>query len=436
MSSANNSLVSPNFFNTSNDGSKFKHNFTNRYLGDEDLRKPSREIGDAITEVTKKEIFGRAAQKIDTAYSGAKPSNLVDNEVQYIKYTPNQQGDGHNAGATQRMIKMHTVQKDPLAPSQFKHKRIPKGPGSPPVTIMHSPPRKLTLKDQQDWRIPPCISNWKNAKGFTIPLEMRLSADGRTLQENTINEKFAKLADSFYIAERKSRQDIEERNKIQKQMAYKEYLKKEEDMRQQAALAREEKNKIYTKDDEETGKRRNPYVNREEEEAKQERDQIRYIAKREIERERRLEVAAKKKSKSVRDADRDISEKIALGQAQPTAQEVMYDQRLFNQSAGLDTGFGDEDEYHAFDKPLFADKTSRSIYGAVKEVPDDEEGGEGQDDDKKKVNKMLSSSGPNRGFEGAAEHKGTRNKPVEFEKHDDDIFGLDSFLEPSKKVKK
>lgn len=136
---------------------------------------------------------------------------------------------------------MHTLQKDPLAPSGFRHKRIPRGPGSPPVTIVHSPPRKLTLQDQQDWKVPPCISNWKNAKGFTIPLEMRLSADGRTLQENTINEKFAKLADSFYIAERKSRQDIEERNKIQQQMAYKEYLKKEEDMRQQAALAREEK---------------------------------------------------------------------------------------------------------------------------------------------------------------------------------------------------
>jgi SNW domain-containing protein 1 len=46
---------------------------------------------------------------------------------------------------------------------------------------MRSPPRKLTLQDQLDWKIPPCISNWKNAQGYTIPLEMRLSADGRTL---------------------------------------------------------------------------------------------------------------------------------------------------------------------------------------------------------------------------------------------------------------
>jgi SNW domain-containing protein 1 len=59
--------------------------------------------------------------------------------------------------------------------------RIPRGPGSPPATINHSPPRKLTAKDMNDWKIPPCISNWKNAKGYTIPLEMRISADGRTL---------------------------------------------------------------------------------------------------------------------------------------------------------------------------------------------------------------------------------------------------------------
>jgi len=31
------------------------------------------------------------------------------------------------------------------------------------------------------------------------------------------------------------------------------------------------------------------------------------------------------KTKNERDADRDISEKIALGQAQPTVKDVMYD---------------------------------------------------------------------------------------------------------------
>lgn len=113
----------------------------------------------------------------------------------------------------------------------------------------------MTVKEQQEWKIPPCISNWKNAKviiidrkkktcshlslvnfsvgflflvnwlhswnsfsfqeifvlklfccclqGYTIPLDKRLAADGRGLQDPHINDKFAKLAEALYIADRK-----------------------------------------------------------------------------------------------------------------------------------------------------------------------------------------------------------------------------------------
>jgi SNW domain-containing protein 1 len=262
---------------------------------------------------------------------------------------------------------------------------------------------------------------------------MRLSADGRTLQQHTINEKHAKLANSFYIAEKQARKEIEERNKIQKTITYKEFLKQEEKMRDAAALARAEKTKILQTEEEEgdEGRKHKAPLTEEEEEAKKERDTFRYINKREQERDRRLDAARNKKSKSARDADRDISEKIALGQAQPTvSKESMYDQRLFNQTSGLDSGFGDEDEYNAFDKPLFQDKTAASIYN-IKEIndnDDEETGGE-----KSNVEKMLNRA-PNRGFEGAAADKKTsRTKPVEFEKHADDTFDLGSFITDSKK---
>jgi SNW domain-containing protein 1 len=410
-------------------GTSHTHNFVNRYVPEEELRKPSQEVAQAISQSTKQEINRLVGAKTDAAYSSTV-GNLSTNEGQYIKYTPKQQGDGHNSAASQRIIKMHEVQVDPLEPAKFKHKRIPRGPGSPPKTIMHSPPRKLTVKDQQDWKIPPCISNWKNAKGYTIPLEMRLSADGRTLQQHTINEKFAKLANAFYIAERQSRKEIEERNKIQKTVAYKDFLRQEEIMRNAANEARNEKNKILENVAEETEqptKRANPYnLTEEEEEAKKDRDMFRYINKREQERDRRIEVARNKKSKTARDAERDVSEKIALGQAQPTvSKEGMYDQRLFNQTSGLESGFGDEDEYNAFDKPLFADKTAASIYN-IKEYNDDIDEGEPTGDKKNNVEKMLTRQ-PNRGFEGA-EKKASRTRPVEFEKHDDDLFGLDKFL--------
>jgi SNW domain-containing protein 1 len=47
--------------------------------------------------------------------------------------------------------------------------QVPRGPGSPPVPVMHSPPRAVSVKDQQDWKIPPCISNWKNPKARALP---------------------------------------------------------------------------------------------------------------------------------------------------------------------------------------------------------------------------------------------------------------------------
>ena len=59
-----------------------------------------------------------------------------------------------------------------------------------------------------DWKIPPCISNWKNIKGYTIPLDKRLAADGRGLQEVQISDNFAKLSESLYIAERNAREEV------------------------------------------------------------------------------------------------------------------------------------------------------------------------------------------------------------------------------------
>jgi len=72
------------------------------------------------------------------------------------------------------------------------------------------------------------------------------------------------------------------------------------------------------------------------EKAKNERDALRYERKREIERDRRIEVANNKKAKISRDLDRDVSEKIALGLAQPQSKQSMFDQRLYNQTSGLE----------------------------------------------------------------------------------------------------
>jgi hypothetical protein len=139
---------------------------------------------------------------------------------------------------------MVEAQVDPMEPPKHKHKKVPRGSGSPPVPVLHSPPRKLTVEDQQAWKIPPCVSNWKNARGYTIPLDKRLAADGRGLQETTINNKFATLSESLYIAERKAQEELTIRNQIRKKMSMKEKEDKEAELRDMANRARLERSGV------------------------------------------------------------------------------------------------------------------------------------------------------------------------------------------------
>ena len=174
-----------------------------------------------------------------------------------------------------------------MEPPRFKHKRIPRAAPSPPPVIMRSPNRKLTAKDMSDWKVPPCISNWINAKGYTIPLHMRLQADGRSLQDTSVNERFAQFADSMYAAEKQARKEVEERNKVQETIKLALAAKKEKEIREAATLARAEKaglmassiskfNSELRKDTEDvTGKKRTR-EERELEEAKKERDALRH----------------------------------------------------------------------------------------------------------------------------------------------------------------
>ncbi|CAE7458973.1 Snw1 [Symbiodinium natans] len=87
-----------------------------------------------------------------------------------------------------------------------------------------------------------------------------------------------------------------------------------------------------------------------------------------IARDQRMELRKKRRR---REEDRDISERIALGQAgQPSRSEMMFDQRLFNQSAGIDSGFfgGSDEKVAVYDKPLFADRSQASIYKFHKDL--------------------------------------------------------------------
>ncbi|GAM23348.1 hypothetical protein SAMD00019534_065230 [Acytostelium subglobosum LB1] len=451
-------------------------------FGQSEMERPTDEDTVETTNKTK-----AALEKIvNVKIAAAQPTSYVEKQapVAYVKYTPSQQGGGHNSNASSRIIRMVEVAKDPMEPPKFKIKKDVKRPPSPPATIMHSPPRKTTVQDQQEWKVPPCISNWKNPNGFAIELDKRLAADGRNLQKAEINDKFAHFSQALYIAENNAREEVTARAELELKLAQKEKEKKQEMLRKMAEDAMNERtsviNKIHSRptereaSDDENGGRTPPTSSRREttttsrrtrsrsrsnernrrrsrssssdssdsdssdseDEGRKDRDRIRAEKKREREREYRLE-ASGKKSKFNRDSDRDISEKIALGQVQAVrSEDSIFDQRLFNQSEGMSSGFngGDDETYSVYSKPLFGDSVSSSIYRPrIK-----------QDETNNSIEDVLSTSRfkPNKEFSGV-DHNRERSGPVKFdqEKKKDgggsgatsDPFGMDEFLSQVKK---
>ncbi|KAK0134063.1 SNW domain-containing protein 1 [Merluccius polli] len=392
--------------------SKYTDLLPKEVLNDEapELQRPDEEAVKELTEKTRAALDKQVSQKI----AAAMPVRAADKQApaQYIsKEWPSTRVRSRGSF---RMVEM---QKDPMEPPRFKiNKKIPRGPPSPPAPVLHSPSRKMTVKEQQEWKIPPCISNWKNAKGYTIPLDKRLAADGRGLQTVHINENFAKLAEALYIADRKAREAVEMRAQVEKKMAQKEKEKKEEKLRELAQMARDRRAGIKGHGDK----------GGEDTEAR-ERDEIRHDRRKERQHDRNISRAAPdKRSKLQRDQDRDVSELIALGVPNPrTSSEAQYDQRLFNRNRGMDSGFagGEDETYNVYDQPFRGGRDmAQNIYRPSKNI--DKDAYADDFENLTKNNRFV----PDKEFTGA-DHAQRREGPVQFE---EDPFGLDKFLEDAK----
>jgi SNW domain-containing protein 1 len=473
-------------------------------------------------------VEGKQAKSAPTIRSMA----AKEDKAQYIRYESNPDAPGYNPDVGQRVIRMVEAQVDPMEPPRHKVQKAVRGPGSPPVPVLHSPSRKLSKEEEADWKIPPVVSNWKNSRGFTIPLDKRLAADGRHLQEHTINNKFATLAEALYITERKAADDLRVRAQLRKQLAMKEKEDREAELREMAASARHETTSTladiagYGSDSDgdnggsedrrpsggarPTGARavsnlpawmteaNKAKAKKEEEEAhatggaekldedgdssgdergggegapaatsaqaraealalafadapeaaptgetadesvsRQERERVRNDQRKERERELRQEARkGKRKNKDDRDDGRDVGEKMALGVhtgATKLSGEGMFDSRLFNQTSGIGQGFGADDEYNQFDKPLFErGEAATSIYKPT--ASDGDLTGAAAD---AAISKMRDTGKfkPDVGFAGAggADTAGhVRSEPVQFERagtvQEADPFGLDAVM--------
>lgn len=325
----------------------------------------------------------------------------------YIRYVPAQ------VGAQPKVIRMVEAQKDPMEPAKFKlNQKIPAPPPSPPAPVMHSPPRKVTAEENNKWKIPPCVSSWKNPRGYTVPLDKRCAFNGRNSEPDTINPKFAQLSETLYISTRQHREALEERMKAEKLMAQKEKEKNEEKLRLLAQQAREERAAVQRGIGHRTEESGDDDADLED---VRERQRIR--EERHRERVRNVNVKANnpdKRTKSDRQRERDISEQIALGMAKPnTVDNDVHDQRLYNQSQGIGSGFGDEDDYAVYDKSWKSQASFSTNYRYSED--------------------LLKESKEQGSATQAPELDSDQLAPIQFEKDDvEDVFNVESFLRNAK----
>ncbi|KAK5694530.1 mRNA splicing protein [Elasticomyces elasticus] len=416
--------------------------------GEINLERPSAEEEQAAKERTQKAL----QSLVDGTLAAQKPKNVKGTsrpEPTFVRYTPaNQMGD--NSKKQDRIMKIVQRQIDPMEPPKHKVKKIPRGPPSPPPPIMHSPPRKLTAEDQEAWRIPPPVSNWKNPKGYTVPLDKRLAADGRGLQDVTINDKFAQFAEGLNTADRHAREEVQQRQRMQQRLAEKEKEAKEEHLRMLAQKARQDREAAlrpaaggnarsrsrsvdsrssYSGSSRSGSRSPSPDPNADLKDRERIRAERRQTAQRELRQknmghERRIQMLA-------RDQNRDVSEKVALGLAKPTqSKETMYDSRLFNQTSGFAAGFNEDNHY---DKPLFAERDAlNSIYRPnVGQDEDEEDGGETLEKIQGANRFETLGKAPKEGFRGT-ETTEARSGPVQFERdrggEAKDPFGVDAMI--------
>jgi len=421
----------------------------------EDVTMPTSEDEQTTVERTQAALDRLLAKKTalnkpsGSAMVNAETSKNMEEKTQFIKYSARPDAPGYNPAAAKRVIQMVPAQVDPMMPPKHKHVKAPRGPAEDPVPVLHAPPAKLTKEERDQWNIPACISNWKNTRGYTIPLDKRLAADGRGLREHTINSNFATLSESLYVAEKQARQEVRMRAQVQKKLAMQGKDRREEELRELANQARLERSGLAapnTKNDEseddsdhhsssmpKKGKLPIDYGSSSDEDdvnggrreetdegvAARQRERLRKERRREREKELRQENNMELKKRKL-EAERDVSEKIALGVHTGTgggAGEV--DSRLYSQSAGMDSGFGADDEYNTYSKPLFdrqAGVTSASIYRPTR--------GETEYNADESYEKLVKGATtkfqPAKGFAGAEGggeiRAGPRTAPVQFEK--------------------
>nr|POF14524.1 isoform 2 of snw/ski-interacting protein [Quercus suber] len=112
-------------------------------------------VGDEKEEEELQREIEETTQQTKTSFEKILNLRFTTARQQYsskfIKYKPSQQSASvaFNSGSKERIINILEMPADPLDPPKFMHKSLtkPSASASPPVPVMHSPPRPVTVKD-------------------------------------------------------------------------------------------------------------------------------------------------------------------------------------------------------------------------------------------------------------------------------------------------
>eukprot|EP00388_Colpodella_angusta_P004346 GDKJ01014426.1.p1 GENE.GDKJ01014426.1~~GDKJ01014426.1.p1 ORF type:complete len:301 (-),score=73.41 GDKJ01014426.1:40-942(-) len=268
----------------------------------------------------------------------------------FVKYEVDPTAPGANSRISKRVVKVVEEQIDPLEPSRFRHKKAPRSPGSPPPAVLHSPQQKLTAEDQKNWKIPPCVSLWKNQKGYTIPLDKRIAGDGRYNQSHEVSDKFATFSESLFAAAELAREEVKLRSDIRLHQKAFEAKQQEDEM-----LAKAKEMKLKREAAQNAAASIDVGETSADAASRAQRAKIMQERAREIEREFRKE-STSKRYREGKLKDRDVTELIALGgpQASIVQKNSIHEAQLFNkEQGGVGSGFGGDDEENIFESSLW-----------------------------------------------------------------------------------
>ena len=392
------------------------------------LKKPTQEETLQNIYNTKKALEKLTNHRIKT-YQSFKTNNLSNesNKNNQLKYKYIDYKLDSNKSKS-HLIKLVALPVDPLSNLKYRHHKIPLSFNDEKnfVPVLQEPAQKLSYEEQKKWKIPPCVNMSNNPKGLVIPLDIRLANDGRNLREYQANQNFAKFADILALTEKNVRKEIEERNKISQSIQIAAAMKKEQELREAAKQARQERKSLnnntnsdffYSLDNDEISKskkisdndsylknkRKRSEINEDEENEKRERNELRAIRKKEIEYERRIEIQKKYEKEG-----RDINDKVLLGQNNIINNNNVIDSRLYEQQGGIENVFEYNDDCEVYDKPLFNGKNKLSnIYKTFNSS--------GGANSKKLMSKIISQGGKVFNNDMDAIHS-RKEGPVQFEK--------------------